>query len=188
MSEPLCFQTRADFRNWLSENCQSHEGVWILFSKTKELSTLKACEALEEALCYGWIDGLMKKIDDTSYKKYFAARKPNSKWSIKNKELVQRLESCGLMTDFGRIKIEEAKRNGQWDMATKPSEITDEQIGIVAELLKDNRVAYTHFLNMSPSIKKTYTRAYFDAKTDAGRARRLTWMIERLEKNLKPME
>ena len=78
MSEPLCFQTRADFRNWLSENCQSHEGVWLLFGKTKELPTLKASEALEEALCYGWIDGLMKKINEDSYKKYFAARKSNS--------------------------------------------------------------------------------------------------------------
>lgn len=187
MSEPLCFQTREDFRNWLSENCQSHEGIWLLFSKTKELPTLKASEALEEALCYGWIDGLMKKIDDTSYKKYFAARKSNSKWSIKNKELVESLESRGLMTDFGRIKIEEAKKNGQWDLATKPSGITDEQIDIVSELLKDNKLAYTNFLNMSLSVKKTYTRAYFDAKTDAGRVKRLTWMIERLEKNLKPM-
>ncbi|WP_028043540.1 YdeI/OmpD-associated family protein [Candidatus Stoquefichus massiliensis] len=188
MDELLCFQTRADFRDWLSENCQSHEGVWLLFSKTKELPTLKANEALEEALCYGWIDGLMKKIDDTSYKKYFVARKPNSKWSIKNKELVERLESCGLMTEFGRIKIEEAKKNGQWDLATKPSGITDEQIDIVSELLKANELAYTHFLNMSPSVKKTYTRAYFDAKTEVGRFKRLTWMIERLEKNLKPME
>ena len=170
MSEPLCFQTRADFRNWLSENCQSHEGVWLLFGKTKELPTLKASEALEEALCYGWIDGLMKKINEDSYKKY-----------------VESLESRGLMTDFGRIKIEEAKKNGQWDLATKPSGITDEQIDIVSELLKDNKLAYTNFLNMSLSVKKTYTRAYFDAKTDAGRVKRLTWMIERLEKNLKPM-
>jgi len=54
-------------------------------------------------------------------------------------------------------------------------------------LLKDNKLAYTNFLNMSLSVKKTYTRAYFDAKTDAGRVKRLTWMIERLEKNLKPM-
>jgi len=91
------------------------------------------------------------------------------------------------MTDFGRIKIEEAKKNGQWDLATKPSGITDEQIDIVSELLKDNKLAYTNFLNMSLSVKKTYTRAYFDAKTDAGRVKRLTWMIERLEKNLKPM-
>ena len=187
MIEPLCFQTSADFRNWLSENCQSHEGVWLLFGKTKELPTLKASEALEEALCYGWIDGLMKKINEDSYKKYFAARKSNSKWSIKNKELVESLESRGLMTDFGRIKIEEAKKNGQWDLATKPSGITDEQIDIVSELLKDNKLAYTNFLNMSLSVKKTYTRAYFDAKTDAGRVKRLTWMIERLEKNLKPM-
>lgn len=63
----------------------------------------------------------------------------------------------------------------------------DEQIDIIAELLKDNELAYANFMNMSPSVKKTYTRAYLDAKTDLGRANRLAWMIERLEKNLKPM-
>jgi uncharacterized protein YdeI (YjbR/CyaY-like superfamily) len=187
MSEPLYFQTREDFRKWLSKNCQSHEGVWLLFFKTKEQQTLKASEALEEALCYGWIDGLMKKIDDDSYKKYFAARQPHSKWSLKNKEVVESLEQKGIMTDFGRIKIEEAKKNGQWDLATRPSAVTEEQINEVVELLKKSQLAYTNFLNMSLSVQKTYTRAYFDAKTDAGRAKRLTWMIERLEKNLKPM-
>ena len=187
MSEPHYFQTRIEFRDWLSKNCQSHEGIWILFRKTKEFPTLKASEALEEALCYGWIDGLIKKIDEHSYKKYFSARMPNSKWSIKNKKLVESLELRGLMTDFGRIKIEEAKKNGQWDLATKPSDITDEQIDIIAGFLKQNTLAYTNFFNMSPSVRKTYARAYFDAKTDVGRLKRLAWLMERLEKNLKPM-
>ena len=91
------------------------------------------------------------------------------------------------MTDFGRAKIEEAKKNGQWDSAGKPSEITDEQIETVNSLLKQNEDAYNNFQGMSPSVKKTYTRAYFDAKTEDGRAKRLAWMIGRLEKNLKPM-
>ena len=129
----------------------------------------------------------MKKIDDDSYKKYFAVRQPRSKWSLKNKELVESLERKGIMTDFGRIKIEEAKKNGQWDLATRPSAVTEKQINEVVELLKKSQLGYTNFLNMSLSVQKTYTRAYFDAKTDAGRAKRLTWMIERLEKNLKPM-
>ena len=129
----------------------------------------------------------MKKLDDTSYKKYFAQRRAGSKWSQKNKALVQELERCGAMTEYGRRKIEEAKKNGQWDRAARPSAISDEQIEAVGELLKEYPQAYNNFQNMSASVKKTYTRAYFDAKTEAGRSRRLAWMIERLKQNLKPM-
>lgn len=187
MNELLCFKSREEFREWLSKNCLSSEGVWLQFGKTCELVTIKASEALEEALCYGWIDGVMKKVDDSSYLKYFSARRKDSKWSVKNKSLVEKLEINSLMTDYGRAKIEEDKKNGQWDNAAKPSAIADEQIDMIAELLKDNELAYVNFINMSPSVKKTYTRAYLDAKTDLGRTNRLAWMIGRLEKNLKPM-
>ncbi|MCB5956396.1 YdeI/OmpD-associated family protein [Enterococcus sp. CWB-B31] len=187
MTDPLHFETQNDFRKWLSDNSQTSEGVWLLFSKTDQLSTLRASEALEEALCFGWIDGVMKRIDDSAYIKYFSNRRKNSKWSAKNKSLVERLEKDGQMTDFGREKIAEAKANGQWDNANKPSAITNEQLEQTAALLKGNELAYKNFQNMSPSVKKTYTRAYLDAKTEAGRTKRLAWMIDRLEKNLKPM-
>ena len=187
MSEPLHFKTRDEFRIWLMNNCIASNGIWLLFGKTDEIITLKANEALEEALCFGWIDGLMKRVDDHSYVKYFSARRKGSKWSKKNKSIVKSLETRGLMTDFGREKVKEAKRNGQWDNAAKPSSVTSEQIESVADLLKEYEQAYTNFQGMSPSVQKTYTRAYFDAKTDAGRSKRLAWMVDRLEKNLKPM-
>lgn len=183
----LCFGTRKEFREWLWRNCLSGEGVWLQFGKTDEVKTLKAGEALEEALCFGWIDGVMKKIDDNSYIKYFSMRKKNSKWSVKNKALVAELETKGLMTEYGRKKIEEAKRNGQWEHAAAPSDIAQEQIEMVALLLKENEPAYANFQNMPASVKKTYTRAYLDAKTEDGRLKRLAWMMGRLEKNLKPM-
>lgn len=187
MNEPLHFKTRDEFREWLMNHCKSDEGVWLLFGKTKDIVTLKASEALEEALCFGWIDGVMKRIDDQSYRKYFAQRRKGSKWSQKNKALVESLEKRGMMTDFGRVKIEEARKNGQWDNSGKSYAVTDEQINAVAEMLKKYEQAYANFEKMSPSVKKTYTRAYFDAKTADGRVRRLAWMVERLEKNLKPM-
>lgn len=187
MSETLEFETRDAFRNWLGENSQSSEGVWLRFGKTKEVKTLKAKESLEEALCFGWIDGVMKRVDEHSYLKYFAARRKNSQWSEKNKLLIKGLEVRGIMTDFGRVKIEEAKQNGRWEAASKPSAISDEQIAQVSELLKENNEAYDNFQGMSPSVRKTYTRAYLDAKTEAGKAKRLAWLINRLEKNLKPM-
>ena len=113
-------------------------------------------------------------------------RRENSKWSDKNKTIVESLEKQGLMTEFGRKKIEAAKKNGQWDKPKAPP-ITDEQIAVLADILKEYEPAYTNFQAMSPSVKKTYTRAYYDAKTDAGRANRISWMVERLNKNLKPM-
>lgn len=91
------------------------------------------------------------------------------------------------MTELGREKIAEAQQNGQWAAAAKPVAISAEQIAEVAELLTDNVAASKNFAKMSPSVQKTYARAYFDAKTAAGRAKRLAWMIERIEKNLKPM-
>lgn len=187
MEDSLCFKNRSEFRIWLKDNCMSSVGVWLLFGKSKELETIKPEEALEEALCFGWIDGVMRKIDDKSYIKYFSMRRKNSKWSIKNKQTIDNLEKSGLMTDYGRTKIEEAKQNGQWDKATKPSDISNEQIEVVSELLKEYELAYVNFQGMSHSVKKTYTRAYLDAKTDEGRKKRLEWMKDRLEKNLKPM-
>lgn len=186
MSDYLHFATRSDFREWLIANGTSNDGVWLLFGKNGGLQTLKAAEALEEALCYGWIDGQMKRLDDSAYIKYFSMRRENSKWSDKNKKLVEKLETCGLMTDLGRAKIAEAKANGQWDKPKAPP-ITDEQIAALSVLLADNELAYTNFQAMSPSVQKTYTRAYYDAKTEAGRAKRIAWMVERLEQNLKPM-
>lgn len=186
MNEMMEFQKREDFRKWLSENCLLSAGVWLLFGKAGGPKTIKAGEALEEALCFGWIDGQMKSIDDISYKKYFSLRSKNSKWSEKNKSLVDTLEKQGIMTDYGRKKIKEAKENGQWDAPKAPA-VTAVQITFLTALLEKHEPAYTNFLNMSLSVKKTYTRAYLDAKTDAGRAKRLSWIIERLSKNLKPM-
>jgi uncharacterized protein YdeI (YjbR/CyaY-like superfamily) len=164
----------------------ANEGVWLLFGKSGGPKTVKANEALEEALCFGWIDGQMKSIDDKAYIKYFSPRRKNSNWSSKNKAAVEQLEKQGLMTDYGRAKIAEAQNNGQWD-AQKTAEVTDEQMTLLSELLKTYEPAYTNYQAMSPSVKKTYTRAYFDAKTDSGREKRLTWMVERLNQNLKPM-
>lgn len=186
MDELLRFEDRAAFRAWLSENCRSSDGVWLLFGKAGGPRTVKAGEALEEALCFGWIDGQMQSIDGTSYKKYFSLRRKKSKWSEKNKALAAKLEEQGLMTDFGREKIAEAKRSGQWD-APRPTAITEEEIAQLSAVLEGYEPAYTNFQAMSLSVKKTYTRAYLDAKTEAGREKRIAWMVDRLNRNLKPM-
>ena len=186
MSDILHFSNRDEFRKWLNEHCQSQEGVWLLFGKAGGPKTVKAGEALEEALCFGWIDGQMQSIDDKTYKKYFSMRREKSKWSEKNKALVKSLEERGLMTDRGIEKIEAAKRNGQWD-APDLMAVGEKEIAVLATLLQIYEPAFINFQAMPLSAQKTYARAYFDAKTDAGREKRLAWIVERLNKNLKPM-
>lgn len=186
MGDLLEFADREEFRKWLSEHCLSNTGVWLLFGKAGGPKTIKAGEALEEALCFGWIDGQMQSIDDKTYRKYFSMRREKSRWSEKNKALAESLEARGLMTDFGRKKIEEAQKNGQW-YAPKPAAVTEEQIASVSALLAEYEPAFTNFQAMPLSVQKTYTRAYLDAKTAAGREKRIAWMVDRLNKNLKPM-
>lgn len=186
MNNILEFANREEFRKWLSDNCLSNDGVWLLFGKLGGPKTIKADEALEEALCFGWIDGQMQSLDDKTYKKYFSMRRDKSKWSEKNKALTKSLEKRGLMTEYGRKKIEEAKSNGQWN-AQKSMVITDEHIFELSTILKKYELAYMNFQSMPPSVKKTYAKAYFDAKTDDGRKKRIAWMVDRLNKNLKPM-
>lgn len=187
MSNIMQFGNRDEFRKWLYDNCLSSAGIWVLFGKAGGPKTIKAGEALEEALCFGWIDGQMEKIDDKTYKKYFSMRREKSKWSDKNKELAKRLEEQGRMTDYGRKKIADAKKNGQWDAVNPLAVITEEQIARLSAILESYEPACTNFQAMSLSVKKTYTRAFFDAKTDAGREKRIAWMVDRLNKNLKPM-
>ncbi len=186
MEEELTFDNREAFRQWLQEHGQHSGGVWLLFGKSGGPKTLKAGEALEEALCFGWIDGQMQRVDEKRYRKYFAPRRRGSKWSAKNRALAESLEKRGLMTDFGRERIREARKNGQWD-APDPMAVTEEQMAQVAALLEGHEPACANFLAMPLSVRKTYTRAYFDARTETGRAKRLAWLTDRLHKNLRPM-
>lgn len=182
----LIFKTRALFREWLASEGAMSDGVWLIFSKTDTLKTLSAHEALEEALCFGWIDGQMQFIDDDKYKKYFARRRAKSNWSEKNKELTHQLIEKGLMTQQGFDAISCAKQNGQWDNS-KPSTVSEEQIASFKLLVEPHEPAYMNLSAMSDSVQRTYTLFYHDAKSDKTRQTRLEKIIDRLNKNLKPM-
>ncbi len=185
--EQMLFATRADFRAWLAEHGAASGGVWLVLGKQAGPATLSAGEALQEALCFGWIDGRMQSIDQTKYMKYFAPRRKGSNWSPKNKKLAAELEAQGLMTDRGRAKIEEAKSSGAWD-APEAGPISQAQVMALENLIKPAEPAFTHFMAMPPSAKRAYTGLYFDAKSEEARARRLEKIIRRLNLNLNPME
>jgi len=180
------FATREEFRAWLCEYGRTVQSLWLVFGKKGGPKTLSPQEALEEALCFGWIDGLIKRLDDTSYLKYFAQRRKESVWSAKNRELVAALEQQGRMTEHGRAEVEEAKRRGTWDPPA-PEPWTDEEANRLANDLKGTEPAYENYLAMPASVRTTYNAHYLDAKTEETRARRLAQIIERLNRNLKPM-
>ncbi len=182
----LTFADRQAFREWLGKHGTESDGIWLLFGKKGELVTLSAGDALEEALCHGWIDGQIQSIDDKTYKKYFARRLPESKWSVKNKELAQTLLEKGLMTRQGLEAIDRARRNGSWDNA-RHTLIDDEQINMFRKIIQPYKPAYTNLLAMSHSVQRTYSGFYLDAKSDKTRQARLEKIIDRLNRNLKPM-
>ncbi len=182
----LLFVSRGDFRAWLKKSAETRNGVWLVFGKTQALITVSANDALEEALCFGWIDGQMKSIDRTKYKKYFCRRRPRSPWSEKNKKTVERLREKGLMTELGEKAVEDAKRNGMWE-APKGGSITAEQVEAFAERLVGIAPAYENFKAMPLSVRTTYTRRYLSFKTEEARQRDFEKIVDRLNKNLKPM-
>ena len=182
----LLFPSRVDFRAWLRENAEVSEGVWLVFRKTKAVVSLSANDALEEALCFGWIDGQMQSIDNIKYLKYFARRRIKSVWSEKNKKTVEALREKGIMTELGEKAVEVALRNGTWDVP-KGNAITDEQIEAFAEKLIAIFPAYENFNNMSPSVRRTYTGRYLSFKTEEARQRDFEKIVDRLNNNLKPM-
>ena len=186
MDKILTFPDRQAFREWLGKYGTESDGIWLLFSKSKKNATLSATEALEEALCHGWIDGQIQSLDNNTYKKYFARRLPKSKWSIKNKKLAETLMEKGAMTQQGLEAIERARKNGSWDNA-KVIIVEDEQIQLFKEIIFPHEPAYSNFLAMSYSVQRTYTGFYLDAKSNTTRQARLKKIVERLNSNLKPM-
>ena len=186
MDKLLTFTDRQAFRAWLGKHGTESDGVWLLIGKKGKFVTLSAGDALEEALCHGWIDGQMQSLDEHTYKKYFARRLPKSKWSVKNKELAQTLMEKGLMTRQGLEAIERARKNGLWDDAKRVI-INDEQIQMFREIIQPYEPAYNNLQAMSHSVQRTYTGFYLDAKSDKTRQARLEKIIDRLNRNLKPM-
>jgi uncharacterized protein YdeI (YjbR/CyaY-like superfamily) len=183
----ILFRNRSEFRSWLESNALSDDGIWLIIGKNKNIETIKASEALEEALCFGWIDGQIRSVDGDSYIKYFKKRSNTSTWSEKNKSLTQKLESQGLMTDFGRAKIEIAKRNGSWNPPEREP-MSDEQVREFEGLLRSHPTAWENFEKLPPSARTAYTASYVYTKTEKGRQKRLETIIERLILNLNPME
>ncbi len=121
--------TRAEWRAWLAANHTQTDGVWLIsFKKATGQPAVSYDEAVEEALCFGWVDSKPNKLDDERTMLYFAPRKGGSGWSRPNKERVERMIAAGLMTPAGLAKVEEAQADGTWTMldAVENLEVPDD--------------------------------------------------------------
>lgn len=173
------FDNREMFRTWLDENNDKSNGIWIIF--TKENKTFTANDALEEAICFGWIDGLMKSIDDKKYKKYFSKRKDMKKWSNKNILIYQKMIENGLMTKAGIdvFKVEKKIQEKTMDI--------NEKIDILRSVLKYDNEILILFDQKSPSRQKQFAGFYCEAKTEETRIKRKDKIIDALKNNYNGM-
>jgi len=178
-AEVLEFGNRNDYRNWLKKNHKQENGIWILFIKGNKL--FSANDALEESICFGWIDGLMKSIDGKTYKKYFSKRKDTKKWSAKNIAIYEKLLKSGLMTNdgVGVFKAEKDEKKVVVDI--------NEKIELLKKELEPHKNILSLFESKSPSKQKQFAGFYCEAKTEETRKKRIVKIIEALSNNYNGM-
>jgi len=186
ITNPKHFKNRDQFREWLSKNHANKSELWILFYK---VHTNKKCvryaEAVEEAICFGWIDGIVKRIDDEKHAQRFSPRKSKSIWSKVNKERAKRMVNQGKMTNAGVLKIKEAKKNGWWNKAYSfqgNHEMSDE----MKKVLMSDREAWKNFQNFGKSYQNTYIFWVNYAKRVETKLKRIQIVLERAKKNQPP--
>lgn len=173
----LVFQDRHRFRQWLEIHHTQRESVWLELLKGRK-GVMTHREALEEALCFGWIDSLVKRLDEEKYRVKFSPRRDRSKWSLRNKQLAENLIREGRMARPGFARIAEAKKSGEWDK--KPAEVSPGQVELLAGKLERFPQAAETFSQSSTAVRKLMTRYYFDAKREATRAHRLERIADSL--------
>ena len=163
--EELTFKSRVMFRNWLAKNNSKSNGIWIVF--TKGFKGFTANDALEEAICFGWIDGVIKSIDGETYKKYFSRRKDRRNWSDKNIKIYKNLKKLGQVTQAGieAFKGIESRKDKNALYAIN--------IEILKRVLVSEKSVLDQFEKLSPSRKKQLAGFYCDAKTDETRNKRI---------------
>ncbi|MEN5196195.1 YdeI/OmpD-associated family protein [Sphingobacterium faecium] len=183
--ETYCPQSRSDWRQWLEKNHQSKQSIWLVYyTKKSNIPSISWSEAVDEALCYGWIDSTKKTINDFSYLQFFSKRKPKSNWSKINKEKVQQLIENGLMTEAGFDSIETAKQNGSWNMLDEVEElIIPNDLEIAFKKHKGSKV---YFLSLSRSARKIILGWIVFAKKQETRQKRIEEVVKSAEQNLKP--
>jgi uncharacterized protein YdeI (YjbR/CyaY-like superfamily) len=180
------FLDRKEWRRWLEEKHSSEKEVWVIIYKKKSGRTgLKYQEAVEEAICFGWIDSKMQRIDAKRFRQRFSPRKKNSIWSKNNKETAEKMIQEAKMTQAGFETINEAKRNGKWDTAYS-SKMVPTIPRDLAKALRENELAWKNFKKFSNSTKLQYIYWVNSAKKDETRRKRIIDVMKKAAQNIKP--
>jgi uncharacterized protein YdeI (YjbR/CyaY-like superfamily) len=180
-------RSRQEWREWLQNNHDKKQSIWLIYYKKKSnIPTVTYSEAVDEALCFGWIDSKSKPLDEHTFMQFFCRRKNNSVWSRVNKEKIQRLTKEGLMTKAGYEIIETAKQNGSWTILDEA-----EALIIPADLeneFEKRPTAKAYFSTLSRSDKRNILQWLVLAKRQETREKRITEIVEFADKKQKPKQ
>ena len=182
--EHLYFKNASDWREWLHNNHHSSTGVYLIFYKVNSpFESMRWEEAVQVAICYGWIDSTVRNVDEHSRKQIFSPRKNKSVWSKVNKAYIEKLTSENLMHESGLAKIEIAKQNGSWHSLDDVEDLiipTD-----LALAFEQNKAAFENYQNFSPSYRKGYLYWLNQAKRAETRNSRIAIIINLCQENKK---
>ena len=175
---------RKEWRNWLEKNHQSEKSIWlIIYKKESETPSIYYPEAVDEALCFGWIDSKPNKRDEHSYYQFFSKRNPKSNWSKVNKVKVSNLMEQGLIHDSGLRMIEIAKQNGNWTALDEVEKITIPDD--LKELFLKNKTAYDNWEKFPRSSKRGILEWIMNAKKTETRKKRIEETVQHATDNIK---
>jgi len=176
--------TRKAWRRWLEKKQDKEQSVWlIIYHKASATKSVYYDEAVEEALCFGWIDSIAHKRDTESKYQFFARRKPKSNWSKANKDRAAKMIAAGLMTAAGQLLIDHAKKTGTWEaLAAVQNSVIP---GDLQQLLNKNKAALQHFLAFPPSSKRIILEWIHNAKKDGTRQKRIEETVRLAADNIK---
>jgi uncharacterized protein YdeI (YjbR/CyaY-like superfamily) len=177
-------KSRAQWRKWLEKNHLKEKSVWlIVYKKESGMQGVNYLDAVDEALCFGWIDSKANKRDDKSYYQYFSLRKPASKWSITNKKKVARFTKQGLMSKAGLDAVKVAKQRGTW------ASVNESDLLLIPEdlqkQLNENEQAQNHWNLFSRSVRKAILEWIKNAKRPETRKRRIDETVKLAAQNKK---
>ena len=182
--KPKFFSTPAQFRQWLEQHHDRLSELLVGFhKKSSGKKSITYAEALDEALCLGWIDGVRKNLDETSYTIRFTPRKPRSIWSLVNVNHVERLKKEGRMHAAGldAYARRDPKRTGIYAFENEPKQLSP----AYEKTFRQNKKAWKFFEEMAPSLKKVSIYWIMSAKKEETQLRRLKQVIENSEKGVK---
>lgn len=183
--EILSLKSQKEWKQWLSKNHSKSKGIWFkFFKKDSGIKYVNYAEALDEALCFGWIDGQSKKFDDKSWIQKFTPRRKASIWSKRNKDNIKRLLKAGKMKPAGLKEVDKAKSDGRWKNAYDSPKNKKIPEDFLKELSK-NKKAKAFFETLNKTNIYSITWRLQTAKTPELRTKRMTAILEMLKKGKK---